>query len=73
MESPQSVVSSVSSMRSGEATSWSSPSLGVRISVDSKRGGGDKSAGAQTFGEKDEEARWSMAYGHGRDSVGVAF
>ncbi|KAM3065537.1 hypothetical protein ACMFMF_011022 [Clarireedia jacksonii] len=80
VESPQSLVSSVSSVASGDdATSWSSPSLsgGVRISGDSKRGGG--SAGGRTFGgaEKEEEAAWSMGFGNGngngRQCVGVAF
>ncbi|KAF7868533.1 hypothetical protein EAF04_005064 [Stromatinia cepivora] len=49
----------------------------VRTSVDSKRlqVAPPSRDGARTFGgsEKSEEARWSMAYGYGRDSVGVAF
>ncbi|PQE23241.1 acid phosphatase protein [Rutstroemia sp. NJR-2017a BVV2] len=78
LESPQSPVSSVSSAVSGDATSWSSPSLGLRISVESRRGA---SSGGRTFGgkEKDEEAAWSMAFGNGnagangKECVGVAF
>ncbi|APA06189.1 hypothetical protein sscle_01g009590 [Sclerotinia sclerotiorum 1980 UF-70] len=50
---------------------------GVRISADSKRlqVAPPSRDGARTFGgsEKSEEARWSMAYGYGKDSVGVAF
>lgn len=50
---------------------------GVRISADSKRLQVAPAIrdGARTFGgsEKSEEARWSMAYGHERDIVGVAF
>ncbi|PQE21418.1 acid phosphatase protein [Rutstroemia sp. NJR-2017a BBW] len=74
LESPQSEVSSM-------ATSWSSPSLGLRVSEESKRGA---SSGGRTFGgkEKDEEAAaWSMAFGNvngvvnanEREYVGVAF
>ncbi|PQE33259.1 acid phosphatase protein [Rutstroemia sp. NJR-2017a WRK4] len=74
LESPQSEVSSM-------ATSWSNPSLGLRVSEESKRGA---SSGGRTFGgkEKDEEAAaWSMAFGNvngvvnanEREYVGVAF
>ncbi|KAF7900264.1 uncharacterized protein EAF01_007566 [Botrytis porri] len=48
----------------------------VRISADSKRlqVAPPSRDGARTFGgsEKGEEVRWSMAYGYGSDSVGVA-
>lgn len=49
----------------------------VRMSADSKmlQVAPPSRDGARTFGgsEKSEEMRWSMAYGHERDSVGVAF
>ncbi|KAK6609848.1 hypothetical protein H4I95_02907 [Botrytis cinerea] len=48
----------------------------VRIGADSKglQVAPPSRDGARTFGgsEKGEEARWSMAYGYGKDSVGVA-
>ncbi|ESZ98697.1 hypothetical protein SBOR_0935 [Sclerotinia borealis F-4128] len=50
---------------------------GVRTSAGSKRlqVAPPSRDGARTFGgsEKSEEARWSMAYGYERDSVGIAF